>query len=37
MKRFLKAAVTKRIFVHLRPEDKELFIAKSMIEPIVKL
>jgi hypothetical protein len=36
MQAFLKSAVTKRLFIHLRPEDRELFIATSLMEPIVQ-
>jgi len=32
---FLNSKVTKQIFVHLRPEDKELFLAESLVELIL--
>jgi len=35
MKFFLKSSAARSIFVHLRPEDKELFLADALIEPIL--
>jgi hypothetical protein len=32
---FLQSNVCKRLFIHFRPEDKELFISQSLIEPVL--
>ena len=31
---FLKSSLTKNVFRHFRPEEKELFVAETIIEPI---
>ena len=32
---FLQSTLCKRLFIHLRPEDKEIFISQSLIEPVL--